>query len=74
MLNTRFTNSQNIRHLLRDLEDAIQSAAFTLYVNEATNGLDLQESKSIAFLMHMVAWIEKGVKTLRRRFKGPIGQ
>ncbi|KIR54463.1 cytoplasmic protein [Cryptococcus gattii Ru294] len=74
VLNTRFTNSQNIRHLLRDLEDAIQSAAFTLYVNEATNGLDLQESKSIAFLMHMVTWIEKGVKTLRRRFKGPIGQ
>lgn len=74
MLNTRFTNTQNIHHLLKDLEDAIQSAAFTLYVNEATNSLDLQETKSITFLMHMVTWIEKGIKTLRRGFKGPIGQ
>ncbi|EAL21412.1 hypothetical protein CNBD1070 [Cryptococcus deneoformans B-3501A] len=74
VLNTRFTNTQNIHHLLKDLEDAIQSAAFTLYVNEATNSLDLQETKSIAFLMHMVTWIEKGIKTLRRGFKGPIGQ
>lgn len=74
MLNTRFTNTQNMRLLLRGLEDAIQSAAFTLYVNEATNSLELQEAKSIAFLMHMVSWIDKGIKTLRRRFKGPIGQ
>ncbi|OWZ78089.1 cytoplasmic protein [Cryptococcus neoformans Tu401-1] len=74
VLNTRFTNTQNIRLLLRGLEDAIQSAAFTLYVNEATNSLELQEAKSIAFLMHMVSWIDKGIKTLRRRFKGPIGQ
>ncbi|WVN88902.1 uncharacterized protein L203_104117 [Cryptococcus depauperatus CBS 7841] len=62
--------------IIQEIQDAIQKAAFKLYISESSDKLELDagsgNKKGWGYIMHMGGWVEKGAKKLDRRFSEGI--
>jgi hypothetical protein len=54
------------------ISDKIRKQAFRSYINESSDKLDLEGSKTRTYAMQMASWVESNTKKLNKRFKNPI--
>ncbi|WVF70101.1 hypothetical protein IAT40_004889 [Kwoniella sp. CBS 6097] len=72
MLDQSSTSQDGMRPIITRISDQVKSQAFSSYIDQASDKLDFEGSKTSAFAMHMATWIEREAKKLDRKFGSPI--
>nr|ACZ81461.1 CND05260 [Kwoniella heveanensis] len=72
MLDRPSTSRGDMKATVDRISNRIKSQAFSSYIEQASERLDLEGSKTGAFALYMATWVEKEAKKLDRKFCNPI--
>jgi len=72
VLDIRDTQNPSLVTLERSIAERVRSQAFQSYIQEASDRLHHEGSKSLPFAMGLAVWIEKEAKKLSKKFADPI--
>ncbi len=72
VLDVRDTRHPSLQAAAQSIMEGVRSQAFQSYIQEASDQLDLEGSKTKPFAMAMAIWIEKEAKKLSKKFRDPI--